>query len=84
MHNRRVDDGRIDKLVSDMEAVQREMGANTQLTLEIRGILAGFKTIARLAKWLTYIVGLATAAMVAVKSGIELERVVEAVKTAPR
>lgn len=65
-NNRRGDDTRIAKLVSDVGALQEQMKINTAITAEVKEMVASFKMIAVIAKWLTAIIALA----IAIKTGV--------------
>lgn len=60
---RRKDDRRIAKLISDTETLQRQhselskkLDKNTALTQEIRDLLKAFKLLGAIAKWITVVV----------------------------
>ena len=65
-HNRRADDPRINKLVSDVDNLKAEMVKNTEVTTQVRDILTSFRIMATIAKWFAAI----TAGVVAVKTGM--------------
>ena len=50
---RRASDPRIDALVTQMHDVQVELKANTEITKQVADVLASFRGIANVAKWLT-------------------------------
>ena len=50
---RRASDPRIDALVTQMHDVQVELKANTEITKQVADVLASFRVIANVAKWLT-------------------------------
>ena len=53
--SRRASDARIDKLVADVASLQTDMKANTEVTVQVRDILASFRIMAAIAKWVTAI-----------------------------
>ena len=53
--SRRVSDARIDKLVADVASLQTDMKANTEVTVQVRDILASFRIMAAVAKWVAAI-----------------------------
>lgn len=55
IENRRADDPRIDQLVADVAGLQVEMQANTAVTTQVRDILASFRVMALIAKWIAAI-----------------------------
>lgn len=55
MLNRRHEDKRIFKLMSDVEVLKTKMDENTEVTQNIADMLASFKLIARVAKWLAIV-----------------------------
>ena len=63
---RRADDERITKLVTDVEVLQAEMSKNTEVTTQVRDILTGFRLMAVLAKWVAAVI----AGLVAIKTGL--------------
>ena len=71
--NRRADDPRVTKLVTDVESLQHQMAENTEVTKQVRDILASFKTAAAIAKWITTIAA-AGAAVTAFIKGVDFRR----------
>lgn len=71
--NRRADDPRVTKLVTDVESLQHQMAENTEVTMQVRDILASFKTAAAIAKWITTIAA-AGAACLAFLKGVDFRR----------
>lgn len=62
--NRRADDSRITQLVSEVAVLKEQHGVllaetkkNTEITEQVRDILASFRVIAMIAKWLTAVGG---------------------------
>lgn len=51
----------------EVAVLQGEMKANTNLTKEVRDILVTFKTVGKIAKWCSYILGAAAAGLATVK-----------------
>lgn len=58
---RRASDERIQTLITDVEAIKAEVKRNTEITEEVRDVLASFRVIAKVAKWLTIVVACVTA-----------------------
>lgn len=50
---RRAVDPRLDELGEEIKALKGEMARNTEITQQIRDLLAGLRVIASTAKWLT-------------------------------
>ena len=48
---RRMADARIDTLVQQVNALQKEMTANTEITRQVADVLASFRVMAAIAKW---------------------------------
>lgn len=59
-------DPRIDVLITDVADLKRQMAENTAITTQVRDVLASFRTIAAVAKWVSVV----AAACVAVYHGI--------------
>lgn len=55
IESRRASDARIDKLVADVASLQTDMKANTEVTVQVRDILASFRIMAAIAKWVAAI-----------------------------
>ncbi len=72
-NQRRADDPRVTKLVTDMESLQHQMVENTEVTMQVRDILASFKTAAAIAKWITTIAAAIAAVLAAIK-GLDFRR----------
>lgn len=66
---RRAPDPVVAKLVTDMDDVKKELAKNTEVTEQVRDILASFKVIAAVAKWLTAIAGAVAAFIALFKAG---------------
>lgn len=66
---RRAEDPRVNQLISDVAAIKEAVALSTEITTEIRNIVAGFKTMAKIAKWLTAMVALAVS-LIALAKGI--------------
>ena len=58
---RRADDSRITGLVADVAVLKQQMLENTQVTCQVRDILASFRIVGAVAKWAAAI-GAGTAA----------------------
>lgn len=71
--NRRADDPRVTKLVTDVESLQVQMAQNTEVTMQVRDILASFRTAAAVAKWITTM-SAAVAAVYAAFKGVDFRR----------
>lgn len=56
MNDRRTDDPRIVALVDDMRAVKAELAANTAITQQVADVLASFRVLAAIAKWIAAII----------------------------
>lgn len=67
MDDRRADDGRINKLMLDVNTLQVQMQENTEVTVQVRDILGSFRTLASLAKWVSAIGGGIAAGFAVVK-----------------
>jgi len=52
---RRSSDSRIDQLMQDVAQLQKDMSANTEITRQVRDVLASFRVIYNVAKWLAAI-----------------------------
>lgn len=55
MTERRAEDPRINALVSDMQAVKAELAQNTEITKQVAEVLASFRVLAAIAKWIATI-----------------------------
>lgn len=55
MIEKRRDDERITKLVSDVCDLKKQMVENTEITGQVRDMLASFRVMAVVAKWVTAI-----------------------------
>lgn len=66
---RRADDPRVVRLVADVADLKQEMARNTAVTEQVRDILATFKTLGAIAKWVTAIAGAIAAIFAAAKTG---------------
>lgn len=64
---RRAEDPRVNQLISDVAAIKEATALNTEITTEIRNIVAGFKIMAKIAKWLTAMAALAVSLIALVK-----------------
>lgn len=51
----------------EVAALQTEMKVNTQVTTEVRDILVTFKTVGKIAKWCSYLLGALAAGLAALK-----------------
>lgn len=67
MDDRRADDGRINKLMLDVNTLQVQMQENTEVTVQVRDILGSFRTLASVAKWVSAIGGGIAAGFAVVK-----------------
>ncbi len=59
---RRAEDQRISKLCEDVAVLQVQMAENTKVTVQVRDILASFRVVYHVAKWITAL-GAAVAAV---------------------
>lgn len=66
---RRSTDPIVVKLVSDMDEVKRDLARNTEVTEQVRDILASFRVMMAVAKWFTAIAGAIAAAIALFKAG---------------
>jgi hypothetical protein len=66
---RRSSDVILAQVVTDVDQLKDEMRRNTEVTEQVRDILASFKIIAAVAKWLTAIAGAGAALIALVKTG---------------
>ena len=64
---RRSEDPRISQLVADVSTLQVDMKRNTEVTEQVRDILASFRVMGAVAKWLAALAG----AFVAIKTGYQ-------------
>lgn len=67
MRDRRQDDPRIAALVTDVAELKRQMEENTTVTVQVRDILASFKIMGKIAKWVAAVVTAVTVTWAAVK-----------------
>lgn len=70
---RRADDTRVTRLVIDVDDLKKQMAVNTEVTMQVRDILASFRVVASVAKWITAIAGM-VAALLAVLKGVDFRR----------
>lgn len=66
---RRSSDAIVGQLVDDVSQLKLEMKRNTEVTEQVRDILASFRVIAAVAKWLTVIAGLGASFIALFKAG---------------
>lgn len=66
---RRTPDPIVAKLVTDVDDMKKDLAKNTVVTEQVRDILASFKVIAVVAKWVTTIVGMCAALIALFKAG---------------
>lgn len=71
--NRRAADARVTQLVTDVDELKKQMAVNTEVTLQVRDILASFRGVAAVAKWITAIAGM-IAAILALVKGVDFRR----------
>lgn len=71
IQNRRKTDLRVEMLVEQMAQVKQELALNTEITRQVRDVLATFRVVAKAAKWTTYIVSAITA-IIALFHGVRL------------
>jgi hypothetical protein len=64
---RRHEDQRIATLVTDVATLKAQMAENTQVTVQVRDILASFRIVGKIAKWFTAVVTAATVTWAAIK-----------------
>ena len=65
---RRRDDQRIGKLVFDVCDLKKQMAENTEITHQVRDMLASFRVIAVIAKWVAAVAAAVAAVVAAWKS----------------
>lgn len=70
---RRVSDQRVTQLVSDVAVLKEQMSENTAVTCQVRDILASFKVMASIAKWITVITAM-IASILAVIKGMDFRK----------
>lgn len=70
---RRAADIKVAQLVTDVDDLKRQMAENTAVTCQVRDILASFKVVASVAKWITAIAGM-IAALLALVKGVDFRR----------
>lgn len=70
---RRAADIKVAQLVTDVEDLKRQMAENTAVIIQVRDILASFKVVASVAKWITAIAGM-IAALLALAKGVDFRR----------
>lgn len=71
--NRRSEDVRVTQLVADVDDLKKQMALNTEMTTQVRDILASFRVAASVAKWVTAIAGM-IAALLALAKGVDIRR----------
>ena len=59
--HRRADDPRIEELQDDVKDLKRQMAVNTEITKEVHDILASFRIVGAVAKWVGVVAGALTA-----------------------
>ena len=64
---RRLSDQRVSQLVDDVTVLKHQMAENTAVTVQVRDILASFKVMASVAKWVTAIAAMIAAVYAALK-----------------
>jgi hypothetical protein len=64
---RRHEDQRIATLVTDVATLKAQMVENTVVTVQVRDILASFRIVGKIAKWMTAIVTAVTVTWAAIK-----------------
>lgn len=70
---RRAADAKVTQLVTDVEDLKRQVVENTAVTIQVRDILASFRVVASVAKWITAIAGM-VAALLAMLKGVDFRR----------
>lgn len=70
---RRSIDPIVAKLVEDVDSVKRKLDENTEITNQVRDILASFRVLMVVAKWFTIIAGAITAGIAMLKAGAGVE-----------
>jgi hypothetical protein len=68
--DRRAEDPRVNQLVTDMTHVKEELNKNTEITEQVRDLLASFRVMASVAKWITAVAAAIAGVLAAIKSGI--------------
>lgn len=68
MTERRADDPRITQMASDIASLKTEMVSNTEITAQVRDLLASFRVMAAIAKWVTAIAAAGAALLALVKA----------------
>ena len=73
-------DPRVDGLIEDAKAIHEELANNTRITLanhetinEVRDVLASFRVLSKVCKWLTVVVIFVTSLIALVKGVISLQ-----------
>ena len=61
-----------EKLAADVDGLQTAMKDNTAITLEVRNILITFRTISRVAQWITAFLAAVGAVFLAFKAVAEM------------
>ena len=64
---------RFSGIASDVAGLKLEMAENTKITAQVRDVLASFKTIAAVSKWLTVIIALVASAIALLKGIINFK-----------
>lgn len=73
LQHRRQSDARVTQLVGDVAVLKSQMVENTAVTLQVRDILASFKVMMSIAKWITAFAGM-FAAIIAAYKGVDFRR----------
>lgn len=68
---RRKEDPRINVLVRDVAELKEWVAENTEVTLQVRDMLAGLRVLCSVAKWVTLITGAVAGTYAALKAGLE-------------
>jgi hypothetical protein len=70
--DRRANDPRVEQLVKDVADLKVSMVQNTEITVQVRDVLASFRVIGSVAKWITAIFAAIAAAYLAFKTGVDI------------
>lgn len=67
--HRRRDDPRISTLVDDVALLKAQVKENTDVTVQVRDMLAGFRVAAAIAKWVTVVSAAVGGSYAALRAG---------------
>ena len=68
---RRSDDRALLEIIGDVAELKRAMKENTEITRQVLEVLATFRVIASVAKWVTAVIASVGAVYIAFKTGVD-------------